>query len=120
MNANAVRLLVVAVFLAVFALVADAATFDATITWSSASTNESGFKIYRKLGATGTYAVVGQTAANVTTYTDLGLVENATYFYQIGAFNSINELKGPEASGTTGSPVNSPPGAPTIIFIYKP
>lgn len=99
---------------------AQAVTFDATITWSCACTNETGFHVYRKLGAAGTYALVGTTAPNVTTFTDPGLADSSTYFYQIGAFNTVNEVKGPEAAGTTGGSVNGVPGAPTIIFIFKP
>ena len=99
---------------------ARAATFDATITWTDNSTNESGFRIYRKTGATGTYAQIGQVGPNITSFIDPGLTPNTTYFYQIGAFNSIDEKKGPEASAVTGAPTDAAPGAPTIIFIYKP
>ena len=41
-----------------------------TLSWTDNSGDESGFKIQRKKGATGTYADIITTAANVTGYTD--------------------------------------------------
>ena len=98
-----------------------AASFDATVTWADNSTNEDGFRIEWKLGPAGTFAQVGlPTAPNITTFTDTGLLVNTNYCYRIVAFNVIAALPGPEACGTTGAPVAGAPGAPTIIFIYKP
>lgn len=114
------RALVLAcLFAASFAAEA-ANTFDATVSWTCTCTNQTGFNVYRKTGSTGVYAVVGQTSSTVMTLTDPGLQPNTTYFYQIGAFNATNEVKGAEASASTGGTVNGGPGAPTIIYIYKP
>src|SRR5207249_10546019 len=38
------------------------------LSWTDNSGNESGFKIQRKQGATGTYADIGTTVANITSY----------------------------------------------------
>src|SRR5712672_2160593 len=38
------------------------------IAWTDNSNNETGFKIQRKLGATGTYTTITTTGANATTY----------------------------------------------------
>ena len=41
-----------------------------SLSWTDNSNNETGFKIQRKTGATGTYADIVTTGANVTSYTD--------------------------------------------------
>jgi uncharacterized protein (TIGR02145 family) len=57
------------------------------LSWTDNSTNETGFKIERKTG-TGTYAVVGSTATDVTTYSDTGLTPSTTYTYRVYSYNS--------------------------------
>ena len=57
----------------------------ATLAWFDNSNNETGFKVERKV-AGGTYAQVGLTSANVTTYTDSGLLPNTTYYYEVLAY----------------------------------
>ena len=41
-----------------------------SLSWADNSNNETGFKIQRKTGVTGTYATITTTAANVTSYND--------------------------------------------------
>ena len=55
--------------------------------WTDNSTNETGFKIERKTGS-GTYAVVGTTATDVTTFNDNGLTASTTYTYRVYSYNS--------------------------------
>src|SRR5439155_5992992 len=57
------------------------------LAWTDNSGDESGFKIQRKKGATGTYAQIGTTAANATTYTDndSALLDGTKYYYQVWA-----------------------------------
>jgi uncharacterized protein (TIGR02145 family) len=63
-----------------------AATTQINLSWTDNSTNETGFKIERKTG-NGTYAVVGTTATNVTTFNDSG-APNTTYTYRVYSNNS--------------------------------
>jgi hypothetical protein len=58
------------------------------LTWQDNSSNESGFKIERKL-AGGGYSVVATLGSNVVTYTDNGLQTATTYYYRVYAYNSI-------------------------------
>jgi hypothetical protein len=58
------------------------------LAWTDASSNETGFEVYRKTGATGTYTLVTTTAANATTYPDSGLAAGQTYIYRIRAINA--------------------------------
>jgi phosphodiesterase/alkaline phosphatase D-like protein len=73
-----------------------------TLSWIDNSNNETGFKIQRKLGATGTYADIRTTGANVTTYGDSGLTDGTVYYYRICATNATGDSAfSNEASGTT-------------------
>jgi alpha-tubulin suppressor-like RCC1 family protein len=56
--------------------------------WQDNSSNETSFKIERKTGAGGTYAVVGTVTASVTTFTNGSRVPNTTYFYRVRAHNA--------------------------------
>jgi flagellar hook assembly protein FlgD len=57
------------------------------LTWQDNSSNESGFKIERKL-AGGSYSVVATLGSNVVTYTDNGLQPATTYYYRVCSYNS--------------------------------
>ena len=65
-----------------------ASTTQINLSWTDNSTNETGFKIERKTG-TGTYAVVGTTATNVTTYNDISITPNTTYTYRVYSNNTV-------------------------------
>jgi len=74
------------------------------LTWRDNATNESGFKIERKTGATGTYAQIATVGANVVTYTNSGLAANTTYYYRVRAYNgSGNSPYSNEANAKTPS-----------------
>jgi hypothetical protein len=65
---------------------------DITLTWTDASTNESGFEIWRRRKLEGStfspWAMAGLTAANVKTFKDAGLVPQADYEYKIRGVSS--------------------------------
>ncbi|MBT9169303.1 MAG: Thermophilic serine proteinase [Syntrophomonadaceae bacterium] len=86
-----------------------------TLTWADNSFNESGFRIERKTGASGTYSEVTTVGSNITIYHDLGLAAGTTYYYRIRAYNHAgNSTYSNEASATTvstsGSISNYPSG----------
>ena len=64
-----------------------------SLAWTDNSNNETGFKIQRKQGATGTYATIKTTAANITTYTDndSALLDGTQYYYKVCATNSAGD-----------------------------
>ena len=83
-----------------------AATAETTnrirLTWTDNANNETGFKIERKTGAGGTYAQIATVGANVTTFTNSGLLANTTYIYRVRATNSSGDSAfSAEASATT-------------------
>jgi hypothetical protein len=71
------------------------------IAWTDNSGNETGFKIQRK-GATGAYADIGTTGANITTYNDTALTDGTLYYYRVCATNAAgNSAYSNEVSGST-------------------
>jgi Fibronectin type III domain len=64
-----------------------------TLAWTDNSGNESGFRIRRKKGATGTYAEIATTGANATTYADndTTLIDGTQYYYKVCATNSAGD-----------------------------
>lgn len=79
-----------------------------SLSWIDNSTNETGFKIERKIGG-GAYAIIGTTVANNTSFNDNELISNTTYTYRVHSFNSVgnstysNEItvSTPNSTGTT-------------------
>ncbi|MGV3722807.1 MAG: fibronectin type III domain-containing protein, partial [Actinomycetota bacterium] len=67
-----------------------AAESDASlrIDWLDNSSNETGFRIERSSG--GGFTQVGAVNANVATFTDTGLLSNATYTYRVRAVNGVS------------------------------
>ena len=67
----------------------------AALVWADNSDNEEGFKIKRSVAGQNTWTNFASVGANVSTYTDTGLVEATSYSYTVLAF------KGTELSTTT-------------------
>ena len=65
-----------------------ASTTQINLSWTDNSTNETGFKIERKTG-TDTYAVVGTTATDITTFSNTGLTPSTTYTYRVYSNNAV-------------------------------
>ena len=62
---------------------------DVTLLWNDRSSGEEGFRIYRRLGG-GSFEVVGETGAGVTSFADLNL-GNGTWTYEVRAFNEASD-----------------------------
>ncbi len=76
-------------------------TSQIALSWTDNSNNETGFRIERKTGASGTYATIATVAANTTTYADSQLAASTTYFYRVFATNGADSAASNEASATT-------------------
>lgn len=57
------------------------------LSWTDNSTNETGFKIDRKI-TSGQWQTIAAVGANVVSYSDLGLTINTTYTYRVFAYSS--------------------------------
>ena len=58
------------------------------LSWTDNSTNETGFRIERKIGSNN-YQIIKNTDANITNYIDQGLQLNTEYTYRVVAYNSV-------------------------------
>lgn len=98
------------------ALQASAVSYsEVDLSWTDTSSNETGFKVDRKTGATGTWAQIGTTAANVSTYRDLTVNGSTPYTYRVSSFNAGGDsADSNEASATTPAP----PGPSTGLMGY--
>jgi alpha-tubulin suppressor-like RCC1 family protein len=65
-----------------------ASTSRIDLAWSDKSTNETGFRIERRIG-TGTWSQIAAVGANVTSFASTGLRASTTYGYRVRAFNGI-------------------------------
>jgi hypothetical protein len=65
-----------------------AATNRITLTWTDASSNESGFQIERSLTGVNGWTQIATAGANVTTYASIGLACGKAYFYRVRSTNS--------------------------------
>jgi hypothetical protein len=81
------------------------------LAWRDNSANETSFRIERKTGVSGTYAEIAAPSAGTTSYQDLGLAQNTTYYYRVRARNANgNSAYSNEANATTLS------GTRTLTF----
>jgi hypothetical protein len=61
----------------------------------------SSFKLYRKEGIGGTYALIDSPASGATSYADSGLTASTEYYYRLDAANDFFATAGNEANDTT-------------------
>ncbi|WP_276485216.1 fibronectin type III domain-containing protein [Paraflavitalea pollutisoli] len=67
------------------------------LTWTDNSANETGFEIVRSTTSNGTYSQVATVGADITNFTDSGLLANTKYFYKVRTIGNSN------ASNYTGT-----------------
>jgi VCBS repeat protein len=82
--------IIVLIFLSALAWRGKAIAAQLKLTWTDNSTNETGFKIERKTGASGTFVQIAVVGANVTSYTDSG-ISAGSYCYRVRAYNSYGD-----------------------------
>ena len=63
------------------------------VNWTDNVSNETGFEVYRSTTSSGTYSIVGTTAANTNNFTDTSLTPNTTYWYRLKSIN-VNGASG--------------------------
>lgn len=95
-----------------------ASPLQVNLTWADNSTNETGFRVSRRIGTTGSWTVIGLVAANTTSVQNTGLAEGTTYGYRLVAFNSAGESDSSnEVVVTTPASLPRAPGAVTATAI---
>jgi pectate lyase len=61
------------------------------LNWEDNTEDETGFRVERAEGETGSFSTAGEVGANITTYSDTGLKELTHYRYRVIAFNDSME-----------------------------
>ena len=83
-------------------------TSQINLNWQDNSNDETGFRIERRKGTTGSWTMIGSSSANETTFQSLGLEANTTYYYRVYAYrNSDNSAYSNTAQATTFSNGNA-------------
>lgn len=77
------------------------------LSWNDVS-NETSYRIYRKINPSGAYFNVATVAQNQTVYSDIDLIQNSEYCYKITAVNSGGESGFSNESCATVNPDISP------------
>ena len=81
------------------------------LSWTDNSTNETGFRIERKVGTAGSWTVLVQLGSNASTYENTSLTYGTVYCYRVQAFNGSSNSG--FSSEACGSPLATPvPSAP--------
>ncbi len=85
-----------------------------SLTWQDNSNNETGFKLDRKTGTSGTYAQIGTQGQNLNFYNNTGLNAGTQYCYRVRAYNSAGDSNYSNENCATTSATCSVPGSFTI------
>ncbi len=88
------------------------------LSWTDNSDNETGFEVWRSTaGASGTFALEATVGADVKSFGNTGLQDNAEYCYRVRATGSggLDSPFTPTACTTTPTPQAPPPAAPSNL-----
>ncbi len=69
-------------------LVALAAPSFMSLAWNDNSSNETGFTVERKTGASGSWSQIASVGQNIAAYLDYGVSAGVTYYYRVSAYNA--------------------------------
>ncbi len=83
------------------------------VTWTDASSNETGFKIERSLSSASGFTQVGTVGANIATYDSTGLTASTTYYFRVRANNAAGDSAYSNTASAITPPAGVPPAAPT-------
>ena len=72
-----------------------------SLSWTDNASDETGFKIERRLETGNRYTQIASVAANATTYLDTGLRGNTSYMYRVRAYNEAADSDYATAAGAT-------------------
>jgi fibronectin type 3 domain-containing protein len=90
-------------------------TSEIDLEWVDRSDNETGFKIERRKGTSGTFTQIDTVDADVESYNDTGLLSDTTYQYRVRAFNSDGNSDYSNVATATTLAKPAGPNAPSAL-----
>ncbi|WP_051963008.1 fibronectin type III domain-containing protein [Mesoaciditoga lauensis] len=87
-----------------------------TLSWNDNSNNETGFEIWRSLDGY-SFSKIKDLSANTTSYTDIGLSPDTTYYYKVRAYNDVGYSSYSNMAYQTTDTVITIPTAPTNLKV---
>jgi len=96
-------------------------SYQATLTWTDTSADESGFRVERSAGdGASAWAEVGQVPANVATYVDGQVAAGESYCWRVLAWNAAGASvpSAPACGDVPGGGPGPPPSAPTTLQLH--
>jgi hypothetical protein len=86
------------------------------LAWTDASNDESGFRVERKTGSSGTWAQIAELGAGAQSHSDTNISPSTTYFYRVYAFNTGGPSSySNESNASVPAPPPPPPG--TVAYV---
>jgi subtilisin family serine protease len=98
---------------------AAASASQINLTWYDASTNETGFKVYRSTDGVN-FAHVATAGANATSYAVTGLAASTTYTFKVVAANTIGDSAASNTASATTQPAAEPAPTPVLVAPAAP
>jgi hypothetical protein len=112
------------VFLALLVTPGVAVAAQLTLSWTDNASDETGYRVERKIGSGGSYSEIAILAANSTSHTDPNLAAATTYCYRVRAFNTagVSAYSNEACATTTQSTLNltvtkSGTGSGTVVSL---
>src|SRR3990167_2214942 len=99
---------------------AQAATINASLSWTDNSNNETGFSVERGAAIAGPFAAIGSTLADIATFVDAWLAPGNQYLYRILAFNLIGSSGSSNVACVTTPNLPLSPGNVTVVVTVTP
>lgn len=81
--------------------------------WIDGSTNETGFRVERRIAVNGTWTGIASLNTGVTSYIDASVVANTAYTYRVVAFNNDGDAAPSNEAGISTEPVPTSPASLT-------
>ena len=85
------------------------------LAWGNVS-NEGGYRIERSLNGSSGWQEIGSTQPDVTTFQDVGLAGQTTYFYRVRAFNGGGSSGFSNTASATTPPGSGPPVSEQVLL----
>jgi FtsP/CotA-like multicopper oxidase with cupredoxin domain len=88
-----------------------------TLNWVDGGPLETGYKIERQIGAAGVWTLLGTTAANIKTYTAIGLTAGTAYNFRITPVNVAGAVINAGSPAVVPVTTQALPAAPTAVTV---